>query len=103
MAKILQCGNKPVNLSRPAIMGILNVTPDSFSDGGNLYSASRLDLSKTLSVVEQMLAHGADIIDIGAESSRPGAKEITIEVEVGGEDRLFGSVTSQNIQKMFGF
>ena len=82
MAKILQCGSKPLDLSRPAIMGILNVTPDSFSDGGNLYSASRLDLSKTLSVVEQMLAHGADIIDIGGESTRPGAVPVTTQQEL---------------------
>ena len=82
MAKILQCGSKPLNLSRPAIMGILNVTPDSFSDGGNLYSASRLDLSKTLSVVEQMLANGADIIDIGGESTRPGAVPVTTQQEL---------------------
>ena len=82
MAKILQCGSKPLDLSRPAIMGILNVTPDSFSDGGNLYSASRLDLSKTLSVVEQMLAHGADIIDIGGESTRPGAVSVTTQQEL---------------------
>jgi len=82
MAKILQCGSKPLDLSGPAIMGILNVTPDSFSDGGNLYSASRLDLSKTLSVVEQMLAHGADIIDIGGESTRPGAVPVTTQQEL---------------------
>ena len=82
MAKILQCGSKPLDLSCPAIMGILNVTPDSFSDGGNLYSASRLDLSKTLSVVEQMLAHGADIIDIGGESTRPGAVPVTTQQEL---------------------
>ena len=63
-------------------MGILNVTPDSFSDGGNLYSASRLDLSKTLSAVEQMLAHGADIIDIGGESTRPGAVAVTTQQEL---------------------
>ena len=82
MAKILQCGSKPLDLSRPAIMGILNVTPDSFSDGGNLYSASRLDLSKTLSAVEQMLADGADIIDIGGESTRPGAVSVTTQQEL---------------------
>ena len=63
-------------------MGILNVTPDSFSDGGNLYSARRLDLSKTLSAVEQMLADGADIIDIGGESTRPGAVSVTTQQEL---------------------
>ena len=82
MAKILQCGSKQLDLSRPAIMGILNVTPDSFSDGGNLYSASRLDLSKTLSAAEQMLADGADIIDIGGESTRPGAVPVTTQQEL---------------------
>jgi len=82
VAKILQCGSKQLDLSRPAIMGILNVTPDSFSDGGNLYSASRLDLSKTLSAAEQMLADGADIIDIGGESTRPGAVPVTTQQEL---------------------
>ena len=53
-------------------MGIVNITPDSFSDGGSCIQAS-LDLSKTLVAIETMLAEGADIIDIGGESTRPGA------------------------------
>ena len=77
MAKILQCGSKQLDLSRPAIMGILNVTPDSFSDGGNLYSTNRLDITKTLSAVEQMLSDGANIIDIGGEFTRPGPVPVT--------------------------
>ena len=61
----LKCGSKLLDLSRPAVMGILNITPDSFSDGGQLYSGDQLDQSKTLFAVEAMLAEGADIIDIG--------------------------------------
>ncbi len=59
------------------IMGILNVTPDSFSDGGKY---DRMD--KALSHVEEMLKEGADIIDIGGESTRPGYKKITDEEEM---------------------
>jgi dihydropteroate synthase len=63
-------------------MGILNVTPDSFSDGGKLYSSERVDLSKTLAAVEAMLNEGADIIDIGGESTRPGAAEVSVQEEL---------------------
>ncbi len=65
---ILKAGRFKLDLSRPHIMGILNVTPDSFSDGGRY---NRVDTA--LSHVEEMLNDGADIIDIGAESTRPGA------------------------------
>jgi len=62
------CGRFTLNLSRPLVMGILNVTPDSFSDGG------RFDrLEAALAHAEQLLADGADILDIGGESTRPGA------------------------------
>ena len=54
-------------------MGILNITPDSFSDGGQSVCRKPLDLDKTFHAVEKMLADGADIIDIGGESTRPGA------------------------------
>jgi dihydropteroate synthase len=64
------------------VMGILNITPDSFSDGGNLYSGSSVDLSKTLYAVEQMLTAGADIIDVGGESTRPGAAEVSEQQEL---------------------
>jgi dihydropteroate synthase len=63
-------------------MGILNVTPDSFSDGGQLYSRERLDLSKTLSAVDSMLNDGADIIDVGGESTRPGAADVSVQEEL---------------------
>ncbi|HJV80783.1 dihydropteroate synthase [Noviherbaspirillum sp.] len=63
--------------ARPLVMGILNVTPDSFSDGGQFHS---LDLA--LSRAEQMIADGADIIDIGGESSRPGAEPLPLDEEL---------------------
>jgi dihydropteroate synthase len=78
----LKCGSKTLDLTRPAVMGILNITPDSFSDGGALYSGDKLDQSKTLYAVEAMLADGADIIDIGGESTRPGAAAVTTEQEL---------------------
>ncbi|MDH5370908.1 MAG: dihydropteroate synthase [Gammaproteobacteria bacterium] len=61
----------------PIIMGILNVTPDSFSDGG-LFVKNDI----AINYVKQMIADGADIIDIGGESTRPGAKEVSIEEEL---------------------
>jgi dihydropteroate synthase len=66
-----------IDLSRPKIMGIVNVTPDSFSDGGR-YAAS----GSALRHVEQLLADGADILDIGGESSRPGAPQVPLDVEL---------------------
>lgn len=79
---LLTCGSKILDLSRPAVMGIVNITPDSFSDGGDLYSSGSLDLSKTMAAVEAMLAAGADIIDIGGESTRPGAVPVTTAQEL---------------------
>jgi dihydropteroate synthase len=81
-AMTLNCGSKILDLSRPAVMGILNITPDSFSDGGQLYAGSALDLDKTFKSVEKMLADGADIIDIGGESTRPGAAAVSQQQEL---------------------
>jgi dihydropteroate synthase len=81
-AMTLNCGSKTLDLSRPAVMGILNITPDSFSDGGQLYAGNNLDLNKTFRAVEQMLADGADIIDIGGESTRPGAEAVSQQQEL---------------------
>lgn len=66
-----------LDLSTPKIMGILNVTPDSFSDGG-LYTKP----DDALRQAEQMLEEGADIIDIGGESTRPGAEYVSLEEEM---------------------
>lgn len=75
--QILQCGQLQLDLSQPHVMGILNVTPDSFSDGGK---HNQLDqaVEHALSMIEQ----GATIIDIGGESTRPGASEVVIEEEI---------------------
>ncbi len=62
---------------RTLIMGILNVTPDSFSDGGQFVS-----LDAALAHAEQMISEGADIIDVGGESTRPGGEPVTVEEEV---------------------
>ena len=62
---------------KPIIMGILNITKDSFHDGGRYF-----DLKKALSRAENLLNEGADIIDVGGESTRPGAKVINIEEEI---------------------
>jgi dihydropteroate synthase len=76
-----QCGRYrfPIasSQSRPLVMGVLNVTPDSFSDGGQFHS-----LELALSRAEQMIADGVDIIDIGGESSRPGAPALPLEEEL---------------------
>lgn len=76
----LQCGRYHFSLgdnAKPLVMGILNVTPDSFSDGGHFQS---LDLA--LSHAEQMIAEGVDIIDIGGESTRPGSQPLPLEEEL---------------------
>lgn len=71
-------GNKEFDLNNHCyIMGILNVTPDSFSDGGRYNN-----LDKALKHTEQMIAEGADIIDVGGESTRPGHEVITDEEEI---------------------
>jgi dihydropteroate synthase len=77
----LHCGRYRLPLdrtrSRPLVMGILNVTPDSFSDGGRLHS-----LELVVSRAEQMIAEGVDIIDIGGESSRPGVEPVSLDEEL---------------------
>ena len=78
----LRCRDKVLDLSYPAIMGIVNLTPDSFSDGGQLYAGNRLNQSKTLAAIEKMLNDGADIIDLGGESTRPGAAEVPEQQEL---------------------
>lgn len=73
-----QCGKRTFTTGKqPLIMGVLNVTPDSFSDGGKYFS-----FNAALSRAEELIKEGADIIDIGGESSRPGALPITAEEEL---------------------
>lgn len=81
-ASILNCAGKLLDLSSPQIMGVLNVTPDSFSDGGQLHQSGQLSLDKALSRAEQMCNEGAALIDIGGESTRPGAAPISLQQEM---------------------
>lgn len=73
----LTCGRFTLDLSNPLIMGILNVTPDSFSDGGQF-----LDPQRALDHAREMVEQGADIIDIGGESTRPGAQAVALDEEL---------------------
>ena len=66
-----------IDLNRPKVMGIVNVTPDSFSDGGRF-----TDVALALAHCEHLLAQGADILDLGAESTRPGAQALPLEQEL---------------------
>ena len=77
MASFIECGRFQLSLDRPLVMGILNVTPDSFSDGGQFTS---LDLA--VKHARQMIAEGADLIDLGAESTRPGAQSVDPALEL---------------------
>ncbi|GKW49654.1 dihydropteroate synthase [Halomonas sp. NCCP-2165] len=76
-AAMLHCGRHRLDLSYPRVMGILNVTPDSFSDGGR-----HVALDDALRHAEQMLAEGAAIIDVGGESTRPGAAPVAPQQEL---------------------
>lgn len=78
----LTCGKHTLDLTRPVVMGILNTTPDSFSDGGSYYAGGRLDLDLALRRAEQMLVEGAAIIDVGGESTRPGAAPVSEQEEL---------------------
>ena len=89
MVNAVPCGARTLDLSRPRIMGVLNVTPDSFSDGGQLYRDGRVDTDALLARAEQMLAEGADIMDVGGESTRPGAAAVTEAEEL---DRVVSAV-----------
>ena len=75
--KILRCGELSLDLSVPHVMGILNVTPDSFSDGGKHNGKAQ-----ALAHAQQMIADGATVIDVGGESTRPGASVVEVEEEI---------------------
>jgi len=78
---MLQCGTQQLDLTGGVVMGIVNITPDSFYDGGRYNS-----IKEILSHTEKMMVAGAEIIDIGAVSSKPGALQLTADVE---KKRLF--------------
>ena len=75
--KILRCGELSLDLSVPHVMGILNVTPDSFSDGGKHNGKAQ-----AIAHAKQMIADGATVIDVGGESTRPGASIVEVEEEI---------------------
>jgi dihydropteroate synthase len=75
-ASFLQCGGHRLDLTRPRVMGVVNVTPDSFSDGGRY-----LDPAHAIAHARQLVADGADIVDVGGESTRPGADEVSAAAE----------------------
>ena len=77
MIETLTCGARTLDLSAPVVMGILNVTPDSFSDGGRF-----TERDAALRQAERMLADGAAIIDVGGESTRPGAAPVSEQQEL---------------------
>ncbi|HKY01431.1 MAG TPA: dihydropteroate synthase [Burkholderiales bacterium] len=74
---MLRCGPFQLSLARPLIMGIVNVTPDSFSDGGRF-----CDPARAIEHARRLVEEGADILDIGGESSRPGAATVSIDQEL---------------------
>jgi dihydropteroate synthase len=78
----LAFGARQLDLSRPQVMGILNVTPDSFSDGGELLAAGRPLLDAVLRRAESMVKAGATFLDIGGESTRPGAAPVSEQEEL---------------------
>ncbi len=74
---VIDCGGRPLDLSQPQVMGVLNITPDSFSDGGRF-----LDHGRALEQAHRMVEDGAAIIDIGGESTRPGSEGVSVQEEL---------------------
>ena len=74
---ILDCGGRALDLTRTAVMGILNVTPDSFADGGIFLSREN-----AVAHARHMVEQGAGIIDVGGESTRPGAQPVSAQHEI---------------------
>jgi dihydropteroate synthase len=77
MPAVLQCGRYRLDLSRPQVMGVINLTPDSFSDGGQFST-----LSDAIDHAVRLIEEGADLLDLGAESTRPGAQSLSADNEL---------------------
>ncbi|MDA9909130.1 dihydropteroate synthase [Gammaproteobacteria bacterium] len=93
-SNLFNFSGKSLDLSISHVMGILNITPDSFSDGGELMSdTGHVALAKVLQRAETMLAAGAAILDVGGESTRPGAREVSSQEEL---DRVLPVVEAIN-------
>jgi dihydropteroate synthase len=76
-ATVLDCNGRPLTLDRPRVVGIINVTPDSFSDGGQF-----ADLESAVAHGVRLAEEGADMLDVGGESTRPGAADVSVEDEL---------------------
>ena len=81
-APILFCREKRLSLDIPRVMGVLNVTPDSFSDGGRFLRNGRVDFSIAAAAAQQMIDEGAALIDVGGESTRPGSLPVDPQEEL---------------------
>ena len=88
----LSCGTHLLDLSRPRVMGILNITPDSFVDGGRHF-----DLDLAVAHARRMLADGADVIDVGGESTRPGAKAVSERTEIARVVPVIEALAAENM------
>ncbi|MGB1347228.1 MAG: dihydropteroate synthase [Pseudomonadales bacterium] len=71
-----------LDLNQPQVMGVVNVTPDSFSDGGSLFTNNSVSVSAAVDRAATMVAEGASIIDVGGESTRPGADAVSVDEEL---------------------
>ncbi len=88
----LHCGAHILDLSRPQVMGVLNVTPDSFADGG-----AHFDRERALDHARRMIADGAAIIDVGGESTRPDAARVPVRTEMQRVVPLVEALAAENI------
>jgi dihydropteroate synthase len=82
VSEVLCCGARRIDLGHARVMGVLNITPDSFSDGGRWYRDGKPALERVLRRAAQMATHGAAIVDIGGESTRPGAAPVGEQEEI---------------------
>lgn len=85
-----QTSRRKISFDRPLVMGILNVTPDSFSDGGRFTS-----VDAAIARAEEMIAEGVDIIDIGGESTRPGSERVSAEEEISRTAPVIEAISKQ--------
>lgn len=90
ISPVLDCNGKLLSLEQPQVMGILNITPDSFSDGGDFFSPQA-----ALIRAGQMVEEGAAIIDVGGESTRPGATQVSVQEEL---DRVIPIIEALSIE-----
>lgn len=91
----LRCAKHWLDLSSPKVMGIINATPDSFSDGGRFTASGQVDVDSALYQVEKMVSAGAALIDVGGESTRPGAEAVSCDEELHRVVPLISAIASR--------